>query len=125
MQPHIHCKRCSSSNTSWIWNYYTSSNINTETSSDSTFDKRHTQEGKLHNSFTGIINQIEVPFRNQGTSTSLVIMENTRDLPPQQIQPREVRKRTHKGINMKPNHNQAQPMVAQTQPQYFHLGTQA
>ena len=51
-------------------------------SSDPTFDKRHTQEGKLHNSFTGIINQVEVPFRNQGTSTTPVVTETTRDLPP-------------------------------------------
>ena len=51
-------------------------------SSDPTFNKRHTQEGKLDNSFIRIINQIKVLFRSQGTSTSPVIMENTRDLPP-------------------------------------------
>ena len=51
-------------------------------SSDPTFDKNHTEECKLHNSFTGIINQVEVPFRNQGTNTSPVVMETTGDLPP-------------------------------------------
>ena len=44
--------------------------------------------------------------------------------PHNKIWAREVRKRVHKGINVKHNHNQAPTMVTPTQPQYFHLGTQ-
>ena len=42
------------------------------------------QEGYVHNSFTGIVNQVEVPFRNQGTGKSSVIVVTTKNLPPQQ-----------------------------------------
>ena len=63
-------------------------------SSDPTFNKRHTQEGNLHNSFTGIVNQVEVPFRNQGTSTSPVVTEATRNLPPQQNTGKRGKKKT-------------------------------
>ena len=106
-------------------------------SSDPTSNKRYTHEGNLHNSFTGVVGQVEqqnlmgaesgpktsgtgdsaptfdttkfypgeVPFRNQGTSTSPVVMETTRNLPPQQ--------NTGKGGKKKSSHRD-QP---ETQPQ--------
>ena len=58
--------------------------VDQDCSSDPTFNKRHTQEGNLHNSFTGIVYQVEVPLRNQGTSTSPIVMKTTRNLPLQQ-----------------------------------------
>ena len=136
-------------------------------SSDSTSSKRDTHEGNLHNSFTGVVGQVEqqnpmgaesgpgtsgtgdstptfdttkfypgeVPFRNQGTSTSpretsgtqtnhQLLWEIQKSCPHNKIQAREVRKRVHIRINLKHNHNQAPAMVAPTQPQYFHLGMQ-
>ena len=60
-----------------------------------------------------------------GTQTSQPdAVGNTMSLPSQKMQVRKVRKRIHKTLTLKYNCSQAPAMMAPTQPQYSHLGTQ-
>ena len=118
--------------------------------SDPTSYRQHIQEGNVQNSFIGVVGQVElqtssraqpepkntntcdttvfypgeVPFKNQGTSTSPIITEITRNLPQQQTMGKGGKKRVLKRIKSTHNYGQAPAMMAPVQHLYSHLGTQ-